>query len=71
MLERLRREHELKVKLLEYDLEAAQLRVDAARSAAAEAERLRRVVLELPDDLRFAVTARFWAELPLAEIAQP
>lgn len=37
---------------------------------SAEAERLRKVVLELPDELRFAVTARFWAELPLAEIAQ-
>ena len=35
-----------------------------------EAERLRRAVLELPDELRFAVTAKFWAELPLAEIAQ-
>jgi len=34
-----------------------------------EAQRLREAVLELPDDLRFAVTARFWAELPLAEIA--
>jgi RNA polymerase sigma-70 factor (ECF subfamily) len=36
----------------------------------AEAERLRKAILELPDELRFAVTARFWAELPLAEIAQ-
>lgn len=34
-----------------------------------EAQRLREAVLELPDDLRFAVTARFWGELPLAEIA--
>jgi RNA polymerase sigma-70 factor (ECF subfamily) len=39
----------------------------AARSA--EAERLRRAVLELPDELRFVVTARFWAELSVAEIA--
>ena len=35
-----------------------------------EAERLRRAVLALPEDLRFAVTAKFWADLPLAEIAQ-
>ena len=37
---------------------------------SSEAARLRLAVLELPDELRFAVTARFWAELPLAEIAQ-
>ena len=36
---------------------------------SAEAQRLRQAILQLPDDLRFAVTARFWAELPLAEIA--
>ncbi len=40
---------------------------EVARSTAAG--RLRRAVLELPEELRFAVTARFWAELPLAEIA--
>ena len=34
-----------------------------------EDERLRQAILALPDELRFAVTARFWAELPLAEIA--
>ncbi len=34
------------------------------------AERTRRAVLALPEELRFAVTARFWAELPLKEIAQ-
>lgn len=38
--------------------------------STAEAERLRQAILELPDELRFAVTARFWAELPLAEIAE-
>ena len=36
---------------------------------SAEAQRLRMAILDLPDDLRFAVSARFWAELPLAEIA--
>ncbi len=35
-----------------------------------EDRQLRRAVLGLPDELRFAVTARFWAELPLAEIAR-
>jgi len=35
-----------------------------------EARRLRAAILDLPDELRFAVTARFWAELPLAEIAE-
>jgi len=39
-----------------------------ARSA--EAERLRRAILDLPDELRFAVTARFWAELSVTEIAR-
>ena len=43
---------------------------DEATARSAEAERLRRAVLELPDELRFAVTARFWAELSVAEIAR-
>lgn len=33
-------------------------------------ERLRRAVLGLSEDLRFTVTARFWGELPVSEIAQ-
>jgi RNA polymerase sigma-70 factor (ECF subfamily) len=32
-------------------------------------ERLRRAVAALPEELRFAVTAHYWAELPVAEIA--
>lgn len=32
--------------------------------------RLRRAVMGLPDDLRFTVAARFWAELPVSEIAR-
>lgn len=32
--------------------------------------RLRRAVIGLPDDLRFTVTARFWGELPVEEIAR-
>lgn len=33
-------------------------------------ERLRRAVIGLPEELRFTVTARFWAELPVTEIAR-
>jgi RNA polymerase sigma-70 factor (ECF subfamily) len=40
--------------------------IDAARSA----ERLRRAVLALPETLRYTVTARFWGELPVREIAR-
>ena len=34
------------------------------------AERVRRALSALPDELRFAVAARFWGELPVAEIAR-
>ncbi|MDX1501593.1 MAG: sigma-70 family RNA polymerase sigma factor [Thermoanaerobaculia bacterium] len=41
------------------------------RAATASAQRrLRRAVLDLPDDLRFPVTARFWGEVPVREIAR-
>lgn len=43
---------------------------DDATVRSVEAERLRRAILDLPDDLRFVVTARFWAELPVTEIAK-
>ena len=33
-------------------------------------ERLRRAVLALPEELRFAVSARYWGELPVKEIAR-
>jgi len=33
------------------------------------AARLRRAVASLPDDLRFPVVARYWADLPVREIA--
>jgi len=33
-------------------------------------ERLRRAVLGLPEELRFTVAARYWAEAPVAEIAR-
>jgi len=35
-----------------------------------EGDRLRRAVLALPDDLRYTVTAVFWGELPVKEIAR-
>ncbi|MDH3745553.1 MAG: sigma-70 family RNA polymerase sigma factor [Acidobacteriota bacterium] len=35
-----------------------------------DVRRVRRAVLELPEELRFAVTARYWAELPVTEIAR-
>ncbi len=35
-----------------------------------EALRMRREVLKLPDPLRFTVSARFWGELSVGEIAQ-
>ena len=39
-------------------------------AAADEAERLRRAVLALPEELRFAVSAHFWSEVPVSEIAR-
>jgi RNA polymerase sigma-70 factor (ECF subfamily) len=35
-----------------------------------DALRLRREVLALPEDLRFAVTAHFWGDVPVKEIAR-
>jgi len=34
------------------------------------AERLRRAVIGLPEELRYTVCARFWGDLPVAEIAR-
>ncbi len=45
-------------------------RQDDEAVAAETQERLRRAVLGLPEELRFTVAARFWAETPVAEIAQ-
>jgi DNA-directed RNA polymerase specialized sigma24 family protein len=33
-------------------------------------DRLRRAVLALPDDLRYTVTALFWGDLPVKEVAR-
>lgn len=44
--------------------------VDDLLADAEEAERLRKAVMKLPEDLRFTVTAHFWGGLPVKEIAQ-
>jgi len=43
--------------------------VDEALAAQGTHDRLRRAVLALPEELRFTVTARFWGDLPVPEIA--
>ena len=43
---------------------------DEALAASQDRERLRRAVLGLPEDLRYTVTACFWGELPVREIAR-
>jgi RNA polymerase sigma-70 factor (ECF subfamily) len=45
-------------------------RVDEVLADEQEAERLRKVVMKLPEDLRFTVTAHFWGGLPVKEIAR-
>ena len=42
---------------------------EQAAAAAEQAERLRRAVLALPEDLRFTVSACYWSELPVSEVA--
>lgn len=43
---------------------------DEVLSDTEEAERLRHAVLELPEELRFTVTAHFWGGLAVKEIAK-
>ena len=43
---------------------------DESFGRAAAGGRLRRAVLALPDDLRFTVTALFWGDLPVREVAR-
>lgn len=43
---------------------------DEELSRSQMSEHLRRAVIGLPEDLRFAVTARFWADLSVKEIAR-
>ena len=44
--------------------------VDQLLADSEESERLRAVVLRLPDDLRFTVTAHFWGGLSVKEVAE-
>jgi RNA polymerase sigma-70 factor, ECF subfamily len=44
--------------------------VDQLLSDREESDRLRAAVLELPDDLRFTVTAHFWGGLAVKELAR-
>ncbi|MBK5259510.1 MAG: sigma-70 family RNA polymerase sigma factor [Thermoanaerobaculia bacterium] len=39
-------------------------------SEGEESDRLRRAVMQLPDDLRFTVTAHFWGGLAVKEVAE-
>ncbi len=43
---------------------------DEVVDRSVEGDRLRRAVLALPEDLRYTVTAVFWGELPVKEIAR-
>lgn len=43
---------------------------EESASHSRDGERLRRAVLDLPEDLRFTVTARYWRNLPVREIAR-
>jgi RNA polymerase sigma factor (sigma-70 family) len=45
-------------------------RADEVLADEQEAARLRKVVMQLPEDLRFTVTAHFWGGLPVKEIAE-
>ena len=52
------------------DVSDATPRVDDVIAEREEGERLRAAVLQLPDDLRFTVTAHFWGGLAVKEIAK-
>jgi RNA polymerase sigma-70 factor (ECF subfamily) len=43
---------------------------EATVAATAEAQRLRHAVRSLPEDLAWTVTARYWGEVPVSEIAR-
>src|SRR5437588_687885 len=52
------------------DGEEERLLAALASGDRAAGERLRRAVLALPEDLRFTVTALYWGELPVREVAR-
>jgi RNA polymerase sigma-70 factor (ECF subfamily) len=52
------------------DVQDVRPRADDLLADQQEASRLRKAVMELPEDLRFTVTAHFWGGLPVKEIAE-
>ncbi len=44
--------------------------IEESMSRAVVGDRLRRAVLALPEELRFTVTALYWGELPVKEVAR-
>jgi RNA polymerase sigma-70 factor, ECF subfamily len=52
------------------DVQDERPRADDVLADEQEASRLRKAVMELPEDLRFTVTAHFWGGLPVKEIAE-
>ena len=52
-----------------FEVEDASPGADQLLSEAEEGERLRNAVMQLPEDLRFTVTAHFWGGLTVKEIA--
>ena len=52
------------------DVQDEKPRVDDLLADEQEASRLRKAVMELPEDLRFTVTAHFWGGLPVKEISE-
>ena len=45
-------------------------RPDQNAVATLEAERVRRFVLELPETLRYSVTAHYWGDIPIPQLAK-
>jgi RNA polymerase sigma-70 factor, ECF subfamily len=52
------------------DVQDERPRADDVLADEQEASRLRKAVMELPEDLRFTVTAHFWGGLPVKEISE-
>ena len=52
-----------------FDVRDESPQVDEVLADQEEAERLRKAVMQLPEDLRFTVTAHFWGGLAVKEIA--
>lgn len=52
------------------DVQDVRPRADELLAVEEEAGRLREAVMQLPEDMRFTVTAHFWGGLPVKEIAR-